>query len=190
MKKILTIDCDIIMHPSINLYNDYDGTATEFYDEFTFLNLPPADLELYSKIIHFLKENKDKVEIIEDHDEIIEKTKIEGPFELINIDHHHDVGYERVLVYGKLKSSDINVGNWVKRLWDLNRITKYTWYRDNNSDLSTLSTSAQKKYLSEIHFVDDLDFSSFGDLEKIYVSISNEWIPEYYKPLIDIIKDI
>ena len=70
MKKILTIDFDIIMNPSIEVFNDYEGTATEYTTRFDFLGLMPADLELYQQLTEFLltQQNK-KIYFMEDHHE-------------------------------------------------------------------------------------------------------------------------
>ncbi len=38
MKKVLTIDFDILMHQSINIYNDYDNDVNEFLLDFSFIN--------------------------------------------------------------------------------------------------------------------------------------------------------
>lgn len=37
MKKVLTIDFDILMYQSINIYNDYDSDVNEFLLDFSFV---------------------------------------------------------------------------------------------------------------------------------------------------------
>lgn len=177
MKKYLTIDFDIIMHPSIEIYNDYGGTAEEFLSQFNFIKCLPADLELYKELTLFLLENKDKIYFIEEHDSMVPLTKGEGPFELINIDHHHDLGYSDNISWN-IPITNFDEGNWVKKLWDLNRITKYTWIKDEESlDPPRLA----KKFLTEVHLIDTVNFKKdFSDVEKIYISHSPEWIPYRY----------
>lgn len=47
MKKVVTIDFDIIMHPSIEVYNDSDMSVDEYLNKYNFLGIMGADLELY-----------------------------------------------------------------------------------------------------------------------------------------------
>ena len=47
MKKVVTIDFDIIMHPSIEVYNDSDMSVDEYLSKYNFLGVMGADLELY-----------------------------------------------------------------------------------------------------------------------------------------------
>ena len=71
MKKVLTIDFDILMHQSINIYNDYDNDVNEFLLDFPFINQLPIDLELYENLTNFLLQiPKNKIVFIKDHDEI------------------------------------------------------------------------------------------------------------------------
>ena len=188
MKKYLTIDFDIIMSPSIEVYNNYDGTATEYTSKFDFLGIMPADLEMYAQLTEFLKNQRGKpIIFMEDHNEIIQKTKGDGPFELINIDHHHDIGYGDNIRW-KHKVVQVDEGNWVHKLWDLERITKYTWIKNYSSDDAPIQ--GDKLYISEKHFFHNIDLSDFNDVEKIFISHSPEWVPEYYEPLYNVWKNL
>ena len=146
MKKVLTIDFDILMHQSINIYNDYDNDVNEFLLDFPFINQLPIDLELYENLTNFLLQiPKNKIVFIKDHDEIVKLTRNEGPFTLINLDHHHDLGYGDNIRWN-IPVKQVDVGNWVKKLWDLNRVNKYIWLKDNNS---YDPPSRAQKYLTE-----------------------------------------
>ena len=183
MKKILTIDFDIIMNPSIEVFNDYEGTATEYTTRFDFLGLMPADLELYQQLTEFLltQQNK-KIYFMEDHHEIVKLTKGDGPFELVNIDHHHDLGYGDNIRWNA-PVREIETGNWVHKLWELNRVTKYIWLKDQTS----IDPPARaNKFITEKHYVYTYDLTQLSDVVAIYISHSPEWIPAYYEPLYEI----
>jgi len=183
MKKYLTIDFDIIMHPCIELYNDYDETADEFLINYPFLNLLPADLELYEQLTNFLYSQKNKdFYFMEDHHEFVKLTQNDGPFELINIDHHHDLGYGDNYRW-TIPVKQVNDGNWVHKLWNLNRITKYTWIKD---DKSQDPPAQSKKYLTEKHFISNVNLEDYKDCQKIFISHSPIWIPSEYEPLYNI----
>lgn len=99
METILTIDFDIIMWPSIELYNHFvngdDDNMWDIETDFPLLQYANADLELYYKLTNFLlkyKEKNIKFIFINSHDEILKY--INSPSTMVNIDHHHDLGYE------------------------------------------------------------------------------------------------
>ena len=168
------------MNPCIELYNDSDGTADEFLIDYHFLNLLPADLDLYEQLTSFLYSQKDKkIYFMEDHNEFVTLTKNDGPFELINIDHHHDLGYGENYRW-TIPVKQVNDGNWVHKLWNLNRITKYTWIKD---DRSQDPPTQAKKYLTEKHFISNTNLDDFKDCQKIFISHSPIWIPSDYEPL-------
>ena len=180
MKKVLTIDFDILMHQSINIYNDYDNDVNEFLLDFPFINQLPIDLELYENLTNFLLQiPKNKIVFIKDHDEIVKLTRNEGPFTLINLDHHHDLGYGDNIRWN-IPVKQVDVGNWVKKLWDLNRVNKYIWLKDNNS---YDPPSRAQKYLTEKHFFNNYNFDNLLDVDKVYIALSLDWIPYEYQSL-------
>lgn len=187
MKKFLTIDFDIIMHQSIELYNDYDGTADEYLSQFDFIHTVPADLELYEKLTSFLMEqyiNKKEIIFMNSHDEMIKLTKNQGPFELVNIDHHHDLGYGDNVRWS-LPVREVDCGNWVKKMWDLNRITKYIWIKDFQSQDPPIRAN---QFISEKYFINDNKILEKTEFEKIFICFSPEWIPNNYQHLFNIWK--
>lgn len=187
MKKVLTIDFDIFLRESINLYNDADESATEYLGKFPFLPILPFDFELYKNITKFLLSfQKKQIVFMDSHDEFVNLTRNEGPFELINIDFHHDLGYgERIRWNIPIKILD--EGNWVKKLWDLARINKYIWINDYKSD--PLPYKA-KKFLTEQHFIDEYNLDTLLDCDMIYLSFSQDYVPDTYFPLFEIWRDL
>ena len=186
MKKVLTIDFDIFLRESINLYNDSDESATEFFRTFSFIQTP-FDLISYEKITKLLLQyQKSQIVFMDTHDEIVNLTRNEGPFELINIDFHHDLGYGENIKW-TLPIKIIDEGNWVKKLWELNRVNKYIWINDFHSDELPYKG---RKFLTEQHYIDSYDFDNLLDCDKIYICFSEDYIPDTYFPLFDLWKDI
>lgn len=192
MKKILTIDFDIMMAPSIDLYNDSDLDVDEFLNKFDFVGILEADLDLYRNLTQIILNNKDKITFIYDHHDIVEYLKDEEePIELHNIDYHHDLGYGDDMAWHRpLKENEYHEGNWVKYLYDLKKIKSYFWYKHYNS-----SDPAEegKKFLNEKHFISGIDPTHFiNDIQPdhIYVSLSSPWVPMYYTTLYNVWEDL
>lgn len=104
MKNIVTIDFDIIMGPSIEGYNNIINDYVSFEilaNKFPFYNSAEADLYVYEYLTRYLTEiithieDKNKIKFISQHDLMYHICKNEKePFNLINIDHHHDINYK------------------------------------------------------------------------------------------------
>ena len=109
--NIVSIDFDIIMAPSIELYRNLEH---KYYDDY-YLSLFNADLMMYSKLTDWLlntipEVGLDKIYFIESHEQIINLLPKNESISLINIDHHHDMGYSPEELEGK--DFNINCGNW------------------------------------------------------------------------------
>lgn len=190
--KILTIDFDIIMHPSIDLYNDSDLDVDEFLNKFDFIGTLEADLFLYRELTQIVLNNKDKITFIYDHHDIINYLKdIEEPIELHNIDYHHDLGYgDDFKWHIPLTEENYHEGNWVKYLYDIEKIKSYTWYKDYKS---SDPVEEGQKFLTDKHFIHSLDVTHFTEdlqFDWVYVSLSSPWVPEYYTSLYHIWEDL
>jgi hypothetical protein len=184
MKKIATIDFDIIMNPCIDLYNDSDLSVDEYLNKFDFLGWLGADLALYRTLTNLVMNfDKNRIEFIESHDEIV--PEIEEPIILYNIDYHHDIAYKNEdLTY---RFQDYNEGNWVKKLWDSDLIEEYIWLKDYNSaDVD----EEGEKYITEEHYVYNYDLSELLEADKLYICFSPEWVPYYYAPLYYLWQDL
>ena len=129
--NIVSIDFDIIMAPSIEFYNNMVRTRSLFNDPL--LQVCNADLEHYRRLTDWLIKNKknDNVVIIKSHERIV--NHISGPEDvIINIDHHHDLGYD-FHTNEEDKITKINCGNWAEYLLSNNLIKKYVWINNENS---------------------------------------------------------
>ena len=92
--NIVSIDFDIIMAPSIELYRSFDFNG---YDNY-YQNIFNADLTMYTKLTEqllrwFPQVGQNNIYFIESHEQIINFIPKDKKCSLINIDHHHDLGY-------------------------------------------------------------------------------------------------
>lgn len=187
MKKVLTIDFDIFLRESINLYNDSDKTASDYLNDFSFIPLVPFDFINYKKITNLLLSyKKEKIQFMDTHDEFVNLTRNEGPFELINIDYHHDLGYGENIKWN-LPIKIVDEGNWVRKIWDLNRVNKYIWINDFNSEEVP---ARGRKFLTEQHYIDNYDLNLLSDCDMVYICFSQDYIPDIYFPLFELWKDL
>lgn len=153
--KVLSIDLDYIMGPSINLYDAsywehnplvrwkmlFDNTS--FKD--SHFNIDQGNLlfafETFLKAI----KNTESVMFAYDHDSILYQIGDCEDIELVNIDHHDDVvvpqnefndtneGYRHD--YRCVRDYDrVNEGNWVSWLQVKNKLKNYFWISNDTSE--------------------------------------------------------
>ena len=145
--NIVTIDFDIIMWPSIEIYNDLVNSELSIQD---ILDdnpnggfVPTADLWLYKYLTDYILSviksiNKDHILFVESHEEVYTKFKdIYPAITLYNIDHHHDLGYG--------DNDECDCGSWAKYLLDKG-INKDNIYIENKAK----NTAENFKYSAEI----------------------------------------
>lgn len=193
MIKILTIDFDIIMKPSINSYNeliDEDYTINDYMRDYPHIGIPPADFTIYKKIFDILDitTNAKKVFFVEDHSEIIDiisELNIADDISLDNIDHHHDVIYSG---FWARKIQNYDCSNWVKYVLDNNIIKEYTWIKDEKSEYD-LNPVAANTYIKKTIDLEDIEWNYFHSIDYIIVSFSPEWVPNTYYPLYKILAE-
>ena len=190
--NIVTIDFDIIMEPSINLYNDKindQRTVLDLYNEFNWLpNSIPANLYLYEYLTNYIlccKKANVPIHFIDSHDEIIQYIKNYKLINLINIDHHHDLGYIDEDIHNKIKNLDC--GNWAKYGLEQNIIKNYIWVKDKNS----IKNKEDIKYKFESYEIKDYNLVNLHkETDELIICSSFEWIPAMYHPLFSVWQDI
>ena len=96
---ILSIDFDIIMAPVIEYYNNMvpGKTWEDIQNENPGMITPKADLYHFNFIIQLLEKHLKDINnlyIAFNHKKIIDFLENEKSISIINIDHHHDLGYE------------------------------------------------------------------------------------------------
>ena len=102
---------------------------------------------------------------------------------MINIDHHHDLGYAPP---DKEEENLPNCSNWCLYLLQEDLINSYTWYNNSNSDLP------KEEYINNIQIY---NFESFQPElipipDELIICISEPWVPPYIRPLFYSLIDI
>ena len=189
--NILSIDFDIIMAPVIEYYNNM--VPMKNWDEICTENpgmlCPKADLFHYNLILKLLNKlvNQDtSLYIAFNHKMIVDFIDDNDDIFLINIDHHHDLGYaeEDDTKEGTLKN--LNCGNWVKYLFDKSQLREYVWINNRNSlDVTReLIDNQVKNYnCKKINFENAEETILKFNYDKIFICLSPEWVPPYYHTL-------
>ena len=181
--NIVSIDFDIIMAPSIEFYNNILHKNKKIFDE-PLMQVCNADLIHYTRLTKWITKkaralNSENIVFIESHEQIL--NYINQDDTLINIDHHHDLGYTT-------EDKNINCGNWANYLLKNNIIKEYIWINNHNS---TPAVYTESKY--KIRDFKSYDLSEIHP-DKIIICYSSQWIPPQYRPLfylwIDLISQI
>lgn len=186
--NIVTIDFDIIMKPSIQLYNDLVGSnkkIDKIIKEYPSLEYClSADLYIYEYLTRFLvsmfpRLRREQINFIKSHEEIIKLVEKDEPFHLLNIDHHHDLGYENVRPNTKIFRP--GCGDWAKYLIDNKKILSYAWAHNNNSDFPSTSMMS---YINEHYILYDFNLDRIPvQIDKLIICNSPQWIPNNIQPL-------
>lgn len=119
--NVLSIDFDIIMAPSINLYNNMvpELNWDELLRNLPNLTTTPADLNIYSDILRYLLCTIDKTSSIfisYSHFFIKDYLQNDTDLNIVNIDHHHDIFYD--IKDKDKKLEDCSCADWVKYFHD------------------------------------------------------------------------
>lgn len=182
MSQILTIDFDIIMSPSIQLYNDLIGDqkgVNKIIKNYPLLEYTlTGDFFIYEVITRgliqlFKKINSENIFFISEHQTLVKLTEDMDKFDLINIDHHHDLGYNKIIPTTKIIRPDC--GNWAKYLSDKGKINSYIWVCNDNSDMP--SNSMSKAYINETIGLELINFSAIDNIDRLIICNSPQWIP-------------
>ena len=199
--KILSIDLDYCMSPSIQLYNNafFDNNPlTRWNDLFNNTDFKENHLVIdQSNLLFcfdtFLKSLKycDSVSFVYEHDAILFNIENFDNIELINIDHHDDVlggSYITDSVYnpeGALskeyfdlcENGRVNESNWVSWLANQKILKSYTWICNQNSNKS--KNFVIERIISEYVNVEkeNYKFKNYK-FDHIHVCLSPQYIPK------------
>lgn len=186
--NIVTIDFDIIMHPSLNLYNnliDDENTIQSILLANKDANfVPNSDLFLYDYLTEYvlkclkrLPENR--VFFIDDHNDVLDLFEEENfpreEFNVINIDFHHDIAYDDEDVEHMIEEADC--GNWVKYLFENNpKFKQYVWVKSEES-LEYEPEWIFKKRVN-VHDIKKYNLDSLAKTtDYLFLCRSPEWVP-------------
>lgn len=203
-KKILSIDFDIIMHLSINLYNIYVEEADdpeelwkELEEEYEYekYNLLKYDKEVLINIIKLLKANLNKpIHFIQNHEEIVDLLKETENYEntqydIYNIDFHHDIWYNKQDFYYINKHDEYNCANWIGYLFLKKKLSSITWLKAPKSISPNFASYELKNKLTELTLK---NFNQLKDIDfdEVYFCLSPQWIPPRYRIFYQIIKEL
>lgn len=185
MKKILTIDFDIIMYPCEYIYNNCVPSKT--WNELKtnpLFHLIYGDLELYNNLTQLLLRHtkfleKENFHFIESHENIVKYLSKVEPFSITNIDQHHDIAYgindENNLI------NYLGCANWVKYCFDNNYpIQEYYWINSNTSHYPP--DKIIKNFTKLIKNTNIFNFK-LEKYDEIIICLSRPWVPPNYQNL-------
>lgn len=187
MKKVVTIDFDIIMAPSINLYNDtVPATPWNVLVENPYFQLLTPDYTHYQKIFKFIMEctktmDKEHIHFIEDHGQVVKY--ITEPCDLINVDHHHDITYAPLDAPEEVKPT---CANWVLYLYEQKLLNSYGWINNLNSNVIDLKFSPVPYRAYDLR---EFNFEAIDAPDELIICLSEPWVPPYIRPLFYTIMD-
>lgn len=181
---VLSIDFDIIMAPTIEYYNHMVPFRKweDIQIENPYMYNPKADLSHYNYLLCLLDKiiTKEKdIYVAYNHKMIIDFLSNVDIIDIINIDHHHDLGYHLE------ENEKDNCANWAKQLLKSGKMRNYIWAKNVNSQLPVDSI---KKELESYNYT-IADFNELKDkiadmkFDKIFLCMSPEWVPPYYQQL-------
>tara|TARA_R100000030_G_C3249156_1_gene122522 strand:- start:645 stop:1415 length:771 start_codon:yes stop_codon:yes gene_type:complete len=199
-KRVLSIDLDYIMEPSIEKYNGlaFDLNTKRRWDQlYGDTNYDENSFEIEEDNFLFCFDvfcksimNCKNVTFGYDHDEILYSIKNWNNIDLINIDWHDDViegayfrYYDDVKVaskreYNDVKNNKVTEGNWGAWLHSQQKLNSFTWICADNSG-SVEKNNAIKSLLKKRfnHFTkDNYKFENYK-FDHIFVCLSPQYIP-------------
>lgn len=186
MNKVVTIDFDIIMSPSIFLYNDYVPRSTwDFllnnpYDPN--MHLLRINANYYQRLFNFVMEctkvlPANKIHFCEDHGQTV--NFITEKSDVVNIDFHHDLGYPNGEDHINIEECP-TCANWVYYLNDKNLLNSYVWIHDIDRWDDPLEEN-QIDYLD--YNLEEFDLATLFPIDELVIVLSEPWVPPYIQPL-------
>lgn len=193
--NILTIDLDFIMSPCIDLYN----TETVYYipGEMSWManNVNERDVKISKKnlkyISNIIKESInflkfEQISFTISHDGILYPLEVlaneKNPFNIINIDHHHDIFYSQQDV-GTIEYLNMATPSaWILYLDKYRLIKEYTWIANKNStEFKEIDIPSRPR---NFNFVMNTKNPTIDleNIEHLNITMSPQWLhPLFYK---------
>lgn len=189
--RVTTIDFDIIMSPSIDFYNHMiPFNKWEDLTKIPFMNLLNIDTVHYHRLTEWIismldKLPQDKIFFIRNHDEVINILKeYDEQYSVINIDHHHDLGYMSLQDQTDPYEQDLGCANWVLDLIKNKVLDSYIWLHNSNFETPNHVDFPYQHQCFQNYDIDNLQ----PDI--LIICLSGEWIPPYWLPLFQIWIDL
>jgi len=198
--RVLSIDLDYIMKPSIEIFNEvfFNDNPTLRWEKL-FDNVDFKESHFYidqSNLLYcfniFLKslKNCSSVSFGYEHDSILFSIAEYENIEIINIDHHDDVfggDYVKEMTdeeaykmefYELLKHNRVHEGNWGAWLAGNNKLKSFTWIGNDNSgnkDRNKYNEKIIENYQNLER--ENYQFNNFN-FDHIFVCLSPQYIPK------------
>ena len=163
-KKLLTIDLDWIQHPR------------------QFTDILPICVKIFKKQTPTI--------FIKSHQEIYDHIEPESI--VINIDHHHDFGYDQVSVKEALENIP-REGNWVLAAAIHKKIKGYIWVKNYDSKINASEITDWIRNLDFFKIKNDIKDCDFENIYKLVVCESVEYeknVSFYSQVLREVCKNI
>lgn len=209
IKRVLSIDMDLIGWQSIALYNNLVGESGAREEAFwaeleeslhinQFIKCDEKALgfinDLFKKVIK--KVDKENIFFVKDHDMILEllcgdANKADEILEVYNIDHHHDIYYGERQKEFVDRFDFTTLGCWLYYLGVHDKVEKYYWIKSPYSGDFPVSQLSDLDFPVQSDEFDKLPYDIFAmDFDYVCVCKSPDYLPimlwdEFYK-LIDI----
>ena len=190
MMNIISIDFDICMWQDIQIYNDsissnLKDSVDRLVKTMPLLGYVRFDAHAYRAIANILIEakqliGKDNIHFIINHEEILQYLPKDKEFNLYNIDHHHDMGYEEKIGVRP------QCGDWVCHAYDKYPMKKYYWVSDDlGVEPDTDKYEVQRLRVNTFSY-----YNILPETSKVIVCLSPTWVPSQFYPLYDLLHDL
>ncbi len=178
IKTVVTIDFDIIMKPTIDYYSHLSSKdRMEMHNGNNALEIFHGNYEYYFRLTQWLLQmfdivDKNNVHFILSHEKINTILDEHEMYDIVNIDHHHDIQYG-------LNNTTLNCGNWVQMLHKEERLNSYCWLNNSNSNVEEIENLdfPYESYEFETCSLEGLT----PDI--LVIALSPGWVPPSLYPL-------
>lgn len=202
--KVLSIDLDYIMGPTIDIYADigWDDNASTRWEKFFYeTKFKEEDLYCDKKNLfwvygHYLKalEKCSSVSFAYDHDNILFSIADFENIELINVDHHHDILYPQLYDEKMVKNMKwnfhniknnhcIDEGAWIAWLRSKNKVSSYTWVTNDNAieDVDEDQLKYFNGLIPKFKIVTRKNYDILDhDFDHVHVCLSPQYMPSIH----------
>lgn len=198
--KVLTIDFDFIMSPCIKLYNSHcDGKENDRVNweiierELNLDKFLCYDAEFLRKIALLIKRNvsgehKAKFIPIKEHHELIQLLpETTEKIDLLNVDFHHDIGYNWSATCAEMSDFDkYTCANWVGYLQLKGKLERYRWLKAPKSEMFMGNIECFNFEVLNHWDIDNVE----ADFDYVFFCLSPNWVPYKFQHLYDLLVDL
>ena len=200
--KVLSIDLDYIMKPSIELYNGncfYRNASLRWHELFNNTDFKESHFIIDQSNLLFCFDvymkalmNCDSVDFGYDHDSILFKLQDCDSIDLINIDHHDDifggdytldkdlenpyqVEYDQIIHFNR-----VHEGNWGAWLQSKDKLNSFTWIGNENSK-NKIRNEINRSLIENYSNVEKNNYTFDDyDFDHIFVCLSPQYTPKQH----------